>query len=510
MSQIHKFWDRLAKFLSSRGFFILIVISFVVQASWIAFSGLYPMAFDEDTHLGIIRFFASHPNPFFTHQPSSLNVFGAVVHDPSYLYHYLMSFPWQLITHLTSNFTAQVILLRLVNVGLFATGIAVFRLLLLKATGNKVLVNLALLLLVLTPITSQLAAQINYDNLLLPLIALCLLLSVDVANKLRRGGIDLSQIGWLVCLLLITPLVKYTFLTILIPISLFLLWQLIKLYRLRKTDFWQLILKDYKQLSRLKLVVLSLAVVLSFGLFFERYGLNLIRYHTPTPSCVQVVGVGSCQSYSIYQRSIDYAQNKPDVFDKNPVFFTYRWAKHMLYNLMMALNGPASGYSVGQPLPLPYGAAILFGVVGLVLSAVFWRRLFNNSALKLFVFVIFFYSAALWITNYSEYFNTGRRVAIQGRYLVPLLPLFNVIFLLAFVKLLSHWPKLKISLATALVLCFLAGGGAATFILHSDATWYWPGAAASRANQDARQVIRHFVPGWGADYKPYWQSSFQF
>ena len=83
---------------------------FVLQAAWIALSGRYPMAFDENFHLGIIRLYAHHISPFWSGQPAGANAFGAVARDPSYLYQYLMSFPYRLVSIFTSSQTAHVLI----------------------------------------------------------------------------------------------------------------------------------------------------------------------------------------------------------------------------------------------------------------------------------------------------------------------------------------------------------------------------------------------------------------
>ncbi len=84
---------KIYNFVSSRFFFRLIVAVSLLSAVWIALSARYPMAFDEDFHLGLIRLYASHGWPFWSGQPANADVFGAVARDPSFLYHYLMSFP---------------------------------------------------------------------------------------------------------------------------------------------------------------------------------------------------------------------------------------------------------------------------------------------------------------------------------------------------------------------------------------------------------------------------------
>src|SRR5476651_13106 len=118
--------SRTRRFITVLGrpvFFRIILALLVLEAAWIALSGRYPMAFDEDFHLGIIRLYAHHLSPFWSSQPEVADRFGAVARDPSYLYQYLLSFPYRLISQFTSDQTIQVIILRFVNIGLFATGI---------------------------------------------------------------------------------------------------------------------------------------------------------------------------------------------------------------------------------------------------------------------------------------------------------------------------------------------------------------------------------------------------
>src|SRR3954465_971475 len=118
-------YRRLVSGLGSSWFFWLIVGLLVVQATWIAFSGRYPMAFDEDYHLGIIRLYAHHLNPFWSGQPAGADMYGAVFRDPSYLYHWLMSFPFRLVEH--SSQMTQVMFLRLINIALLASALPLFR-----------------------------------------------------------------------------------------------------------------------------------------------------------------------------------------------------------------------------------------------------------------------------------------------------------------------------------------------------------------------------------------------
>ena len=141
---------RFNEYLRSNKFYRLILIVFVIEASWIALSAKYPQAFDENFHFGLIKIYAHYWLPFLTTQPPHADAYGAVARDPSYLYHYLMSFPYRLINLFVKGQTVQVIILRFINIGFFAFGLVLFRKILLKVGTSKALTNLILTLFILS------------------------------------------------------------------------------------------------------------------------------------------------------------------------------------------------------------------------------------------------------------------------------------------------------------------------------------------------------------------------
>lgn len=505
-------WHRLIAYgyrvAGTNKFFVFVIALFLVQAGWVAFSSLYPMAFDEDTHLGIIRFFASNPNPFFTTQPPELNQYGPVVGEISYLYRYVMTLPWHVITWLTDNFMAQVVAMRFINVAFFAGGLAIFWRTFLLAFNNKVIANLTVLLVTLTPISSQLAGQINYDNLFFLLMAIMVRLALLVSISLKTTSLRVDQLILFVVTGLLGSLVKYTFLPIFAAAALYLALRIYKTFHKRTATLTAELHTTFNVLSAVQRFALIGLLFISIGLFAERYGGNLLNYGTFTPDCVSVIGQDNCESYSIYRRGVIYEQSKPDTFNKSPLYFSYVWLRHMELNLMSVLNGPHSGYAIGQPLFLPYLGSVIFSVSGIVLSAYFWRRLIKNHLYKMTIFVSLFYCGLLWILNYSSYLEVGRRVAVQGRYLVPLLPMFYFVFFIALRQIFLHAPKIRLGLTSLIVICFMYGGGVLTFILHSDHAWYWPNPTVNRMNESVQKILRPIVPD--SEYTPYWQTSFEF
>lgn len=501
--------SKLYRFIKSDTFFWLSLSYFIVDSVWTAVFGIFPGAFDEDTHLAVIKYFTAHPNPFFGSQPIYLDKFGAIVHDSSYMYRYLMWLPWQLITHLTSNFTAQVIFLRFINVALFVAGIIIVRKLLLKITNKRAIVNFALLLFILVPITGQLASQINYDNLMFPLMGLCFLLAIKFVNSLNDKP-DIFIGGIFLALSLITGLVKYTFLTMFLGVLIFVIWKVVKFRQVNKKTIWSEFYNGFLRLKRNKKLLLVLLLLISFGLFFERFGLNVVRYHTPLPGCQKVIGIARCEGSSIYQRNVMYKNSKPTIVNGNPLRFTYLWLKHMNFNLMMTINGPVSGYSIGLPLLLPYVASIVFGIVGIILTFIYSRKIFRTSASQLVGIAFLVYIVSLWILNYSGYLQTGRRVAIQGRYLVPLLPVLFTWFLLGINYAGKSYRRVKVYILLVLIICFFIGGGALNFIVHSDNSWYWQNNnTAIKVNRYAKDVFKPIIPG-SNQQAPYWQNSLSF
>src|ERR1035438_773805 len=162
---------KFSSFLESNWLTIIILLIFAAEASWLALTSRFPMAFDEGYHFNLIQFFSHRFNPIVTSQPSSTYALGAIVHNPSFLYHYLLSFPYRLIAHFTSSIETQVILLRFINIGLAITSLLIMKKILSRLGLPYILVNILLLVFALTPLVTALSAQINYDNLLI-LVAL--------------------------------------------------------------------------------------------------------------------------------------------------------------------------------------------------------------------------------------------------------------------------------------------------------------------------------------------------
>lgn len=191
------------------------------------------LPYDEGYHYGLIQFYAHHLNPFMSHEPAGMNAYGLVARQGSYLYHYLMSLPLHVIQLFWHSGYSQLVALRSLDIvfGL-ATLYLAYRLARRLGLSN-VPAQLVVLALAITPVFYDLAAQLNYDNLLLPLTLLSVLVALNVTEKVRTGQAWLSHLAGLIALLLLTSLVKYSFLPIMAAIVIYVTAVLLKAYGIK-------------------------------------------------------------------------------------------------------------------------------------------------------------------------------------------------------------------------------------------------------------------------------------
>lgn len=491
------------RIISSQKFFYGILVIFALQAIWIACSAAYPMAFDESFHYGIIGVYADQWSPILTHESPHPGEYGQLIHDPSYLYHYLMSFPYRIIVNLFHGGGIGVLSLRFIDIVLFGLGLVLFRTLLLRVGVSKAITHAVLFVIVLLPVTSFLAGQVNYDNLLFCVVPLFLLYAFALIDGLKKQGkvaardlILLLSIGMLGCL------VKYAFAPIFAVVIIYLL--VLWLIRGERRQAVRAVVESFKKYSRRLQIGLAALLVLSTGLFLQRYAYNVIVYHAIQPDCAKVLTVEQCLNYGPWARNYKLNETAKagaasyDDSDKNIVEFTGMWMHDMVYRLYFTINYDFQEYS---PMPIPFDAAFLFGGFGFVLAILFMPILWRKYAyIRLFVVVILAYSLSLFVLNFVEYQRFNTAVAINGRYLLPLLPLLLVIFALAYREFFTrlagrHATALLVIVFLLVGVASLCGGGAVPYFIHSQPVWYWQGDPITGFNIWARDVARQLVPG---------------
>lgn len=488
---------KILRALRSPQFFAAVLLLFFVESAWVAISAAYPMVFDENVHFGVIKLYAHQWSPFFPAHSGYVEPFGALASDPSILYRYLMSFPYRLVAMLTSDQTMQVIDLRFINIFLFGSSLILFRRLLLKTRVSAAIVHASLLLFVLIPIVPLLAGQINYDNLVLPITALVLLSAVSISEALARRELPVGRIIWLLTWCLLGSLTQFEFLPIFAAAMLWLLWRLVGAVRSESLSWLRARLKPgWRQTPWRRKLVIGLPLIIALGLFAGTYGANLARYHTLLPACDRVLTARQCGGSGGWVRAQAAVAHRQPV-NANPLVFGVSWLYRMFVAMFYTSSGGASSgayYLSINPLPLIFITALAVFAAGVLLLIRYGHAVFKNYRhFGLLLFICLFYVTALWIHNYADYLSLGQKVAINGRYLLPVTLPFIVVLGLAFRYLLQTRTHLKATLFAVLVLLFLQGGGALTYITVSNQSWYWQNRGVVGLNNGARAVVRPLI-----------------
>lgn len=414
------------KLLASRWFFFVIVMLFAVQAAQLALTSAYPMAFDESYHVGVTQFFSGYWQPFVSSQSPDTYVHGAIAHNPSFLYHFLLSFPYRVVAAFTDNVAVQVVVLRLVNVGLAVGTLFVLRRLFVQLHVMPHLSNLVLFVVALTPMFSALSAQVNYDNAIVLLTAV---VGYYLVKLLTAEQLHARTFMLLLAMSLLGCLVKFSFLPVLLGV--FLCVGIVFVRRARRCGSGELfgqLQNTAKTLGRKQLLALGALGTVSVGLFVSFYGYALVRYHNPVPQCNQILSVEACTHYYAWNRNFLAAQNKTDAPLMNPAEYTLLWVRAVYYHLFAELIPTGGIVGVAKPF---YVAVMALTAAAALCVLVRIRDIFARyPALKLLSLVTVVYLLFLWGRNYSEYVRLGEWVAVQGRYIVPVMPVVYLLLVL--------------------------------------------------------------------------------
>ncbi len=477
---------RLYAVIASRTFLYWALGVFGLLSAWVAFASLYPMAFDEDTHVGLIKAYSQVWFPALPNNPA-LARFGAVPADPSYLFHYLMSFPWRLfqnVLHLPE--TASIILLRLLGIGMFIASLALFahglKQLKVSAFARHTIIALTCLL----PISPLIAGQVNYDNLFMLLIAASFLLTINLVKALRKKQISLGQIAWFAAILLLGTATKYAFLPIAVGLVV-----VIGIVFLRTKS--KVIIDKDKLLLTVSLIVLTVAALLN-----ARYIINVVEYHAISPKCDQVFSQNDCMNYGVYARDVTNRTTMDDNFSPLNIvsYMTTHWIPGMFYRLFFTLAGPTLNYQTQDPAivpPIVYGAVFITSAIAFIgtLPVLLRKRspVFIATLAASLLYVL-----ALVIQVYGDYRSTGQAVALNGRYLVPIFPLLGWMAIEALGEIRFRPKTYAPTIVTVcLFIIALCGGGIGTYLAAGNTEWFWPGFGQSTFHI-LHQIAIWFVP----------------
>ncbi len=456
--------------------FLLLVLLFIVEASYIALVSSYPMAFDESYHFGLIQFFTQHLNPIVSTQDPSTYSYGNIAHNPSWLYHYLLSFPYRLLA-LTGSLRVEIVGLRLINIGLAVTSLVLLWKISHKITSNRWVGLIVTAAFALTPVFTVLSTQINYDNLMILMTLLGANLLLNLIRQNRENKLQLSTILALVIVISLGSLVKYSFLPIalLLAVSILLvLFSAAKNSKIRISDM----LRKGTVTNTVALIILGVTAIGGTSLAATYYGQNILQYKTPVPDCAQVLKPTACMAWGPWARNYNLALEKkanPTQFRPNFQDFATSWTKTMV-------TQPYGNIAPGglyEPVNLIFIKIILFSLALCTAIALLTgiRLLKKYPQVILLVFLAAAYLAALFYRNYSEYLRYGTPVAVQGRYFVPVLGFVYLVLILS----VYTWAKdksrtfqgAKYALATVVLASFVVWGGTADYTSSILPDYHW-------------------------------------
>lgn len=496
-NKLTRYTSLLWRAIGSNWLWLVVVTLFVMQAAYLALVGRFSMAFDEYYHYGLIQEYAKYWLPWSIQQPPGPAEIGAITADGSYLYHYLMSFPYRLLQGFVNDVETRLIILRLIDVGIFTAGLYAYRKVLRLLGASTSVAQAILFIVMLIPVSAWLAGQLTYDVLWFTLTGYTLWVLVQFIQRTEaRGHLSLRHLALVLSLLLLGAQVKYASLPFLLAAVVFLLAWIVQLYRSKKLDI-QSTLSVWKKDIRTIGTIATLALLLASSVFFmARYGSNIVKYHHPVPSCDVVVSVERCVAYGPFGRNERYKVIDYQAYLTMSDRLTYplAWYGQMVWETYFAVGPREVGYKVRDPLPLPYRAGYVLIIATTVLILLGARRLWaDGSATRLLLLLSLTYVGFLFFKNITDYFALGVPVAIHGRYVLALVPIFGW---LAYRVLRSYswFSQLRTPIGIGFGFLFLAtlyGSGITTYIVRADLDWYWTWAqpTADAVQQVLRRVL---------------------
>lgn len=438
------------------------------------------MAFDEEFHLGLIRLYAEQLTPFGLPTSSNLAAYGIAGADPSYLFHFFMSFPYRLFTFAGFNEQAIVIGLRLINIVLVVAALFVYREAMIRFGISKIVSHTTLALLILVPVLVVIAGQINYDNVVLLIVAGCAYYAADIIRTIHRDHIlPVRSLLMFVTIALIGTATKYAFIPILVGIVLFILAGLFT--HRKRIAIVRSVVTQVKTWS-LPIVLLVVAGAITLTVINIRYVTNIATYGTPLPACDDVFDEVACQQYGPWNRDKILIENKDVNFNalSYPEYIYKEFLPGLSMRLTFAVAGPTNDYQTKMPLVLLERTFIALSVISgvFILFAATTKRRFRHEPLLMFTLLVTVcYVVPLSWTLYGSYVATGQPVAINGRYLLPILPFIGALMITAVRHSVprSAYAPLTYYLPVVALLLVLFGGGVGTYVYLAESHWFWSG-----------------------------------
>lgn len=455
MKKIHQIIDLLERIAASRKFRIVVLALFVVQAVFLVFATHIGVPPDEDNQIQFIEYYADHsPGPVFSHQTPTYNL-GDVTREVDYVYHYAMSWVMR-ISPLTHH--ADIYVIRLFSVA-FALLTFIIMLRLLRMVGvGRAASNLGLLAVTNLAMVLMMSSAVNNDVL----VWLGTVAGIYFLMRLWKEPRP-NDVLVLLLISIYGGIIKRTLFPICLIFGVATLVMIWKYWQqLRAKINW----RDWR------FIVLGVLLLVGIGLFTERVGGNIARYHTITPSCTQVQGAEACKIFWQYQRKIDLASDSPaaislwlgkttvDMPAKSPLVFIPAWGVESYYNIV---DIQSNGWQHHVQPPMWLGAVIVTLVLVTTVAGIIYdvRRVRHDMQARWRLIIIGLAALTIvsqLVVNYKTYLNNHIfGLALNGRYILPAVILLAGLNFAYGRKLFGR--SLGAAIAIVLLISILAGSG---------------------------------------------------
>lgn len=417
---------------------------------------------DEVFHFDSIKYYASHGiYPIVGHQDSAFQL-GDIARESSYLYHYLLSFPFRLVKAFNIE---PFLILRIINI-LMAIG--TLYVLNAIAINLKIIKSLRISLLFLVsniPMFIFVSSAINYDNSVILLSALGFLICIKLTQKY-----SVKLVSTLLIMSVYGPLLKYSFLPLTLGFVIFCGIITLKNYKGALAG-----LKVFKRKSPILFVTVIFIFVIGSILFIERYVGNIYMYRNIRPNCNQVLTHEQCLNNGIYSRSQKIKQHKPrEPVNISPDLYLVQWTR-----IMFGGTYGLTAHNKYNPTPIIINISL---IMFYILIIYFFRYVWTIQKTRIYLFIPFislFYILSLLLTNISAYRRSGIiSLAVQGRYWLPVLLPF--IFYVVYLGKLNNPKKIFARrILIVILICFSIFSGLPNILNGINSSWLSGGANAA-------------------------------
>jgi hypothetical protein len=206
-----------------------------------------------------------------------------------------------------------------------------------------------------------------------------------------------------------------------------------------------------------KEIMFVFLLLITFTANFLIYGVNIIKFGAILPACNQILAPDQCElsPYFLRYQEIGLDQ-KLSISESiglgypNPVkYFFDSWIDSMLYRIYGIL-----GHMSYFPSHIIIFYKLLFFWIILLGVRYIEKPSFEISTMSL---IILFYALVLFFKNYdSELIYGFKQIALQGRYLFPVVGLIYVL-VTHVISIVKSRPLKYLTLATILLLFFIGG-----------------------------------------------------